>query len=172
MSFWWWTWNNVRITGGWNIRRIQMKTPLCLLRLSLFAPSFAAAPQKLDFDGAQIKDELIKWSTFIPNKLWQVPPPLPSQIPKPLHPRLAAQTLHYYCAALKCFSRWSYCKEWNLLPEPRTIFKGVDDWNSSQRDEVIDKMWQPSHPISQHTPIHVKVITHTTHCSISESNVL
>lgn len=78
MSFWWWTWNNVQITGGWNIRRIQMKTPLCLLRPSLFAPSFAAAPRKPNFDGAQIKDELIKWSTFIPNKLWQAPPP-----PKP-----------------------------------------------------------------------------------------
>lgn len=113
MSFWWWTWNNVQITGGWNIRRIQMKTPLCLLRPSLFAPSFAAAPRKPDFDSAQIKDELIKWSTFIPNKLWQ--DPSHSLNPKPPHPRLAAQTLHdYRGTSYYCSSRF-YFSEWNLV---------------------------------------------------------
>lgn len=108
MSFWWWTWNNVQITGGWNIRRIQMKTPLCLLRLSLFAPSFAAAPQKLDFDGAQIKDELINWSTFIPNKLWQVSPP-----PQSSPPATGSTNIALLCR-ITMFLQQKLFREWNL----------------------------------------------------------
>lgn len=126
MSFWWWTWNNVQITGGWNIRRIQMKTPLCLLRPSLFAPSFAAAPRKPNFDGAQIKDELIKWSTFIPNKLWQVPP-APSSSPKPPTP----DWQHKHCTTI--------VPHHNISPADVILVNGILCQN--QRDVFKEGEW-------------------------------
>lgn len=174
MSFWWWTWNNVQITGGWNIRQIQMKTPLCLLRLSLFAPSFAAAPQKPDFDGTQIKDELIKWSTFILNKLWQVSP-LPN--PQTSPPATGSTNIALLLCRITIFLLQKLC--WRMESSARAkdhLQRGEGGvWgearNSLQQNEV---MWQDVTipPTSQNIPIRVRVIIHSIHCSISESNVL
>lgn len=62
-----------------------------------------------------------------------LPPQSPPHLP-PL-PRLAAQTLQYYCAASQYLSSRCYFREWNLLPERRTIFTG------GERTEFFTAGW-------------------------------